>query len=184
MLSDSVRLRKLVAGISLIGFPLAGVISSVFDANEGTGMTGKDLYAIAVAHHGSIMLAAVIFIVSSILTVPAVGGILHLVKGRGAGLVHVGAGFALIGAFGHMGYAVWQMMLAPAGTPKPIITALDTALQEALADPEILKVWAASGMSPYPKAQRTPEGAAAYLKSEIKRWGDVIRDNHIEASTQ
>ncbi|MBN8937055.1 MAG: tripartite tricarboxylate transporter substrate binding protein [Rhizobiales bacterium] len=80
--------------------------------------------------------------------------------------------------------AFWQMMLAPAGTPKPIITALDTALQEALADPEILKVWAASGMSPYPKAQRTPEGAAAYLKSEIKRWGDVIRDNHIEASTQ
>jgi hypothetical protein len=112
MLSDSVRLRKLVAGISLIGFPLAGVISSVFDANEGTGMTGKDLYAIAVAHQGSIMLAAVIFIVSSILTVPALGGILHLVKGRGAGLVHVGAGFALIGAFGHMGYAVWQMMLA------------------------------------------------------------------------
>jgi tripartite-type tricarboxylate transporter receptor subunit TctC len=79
--------------------------------------------------------------------------------------------------------AFWQIMLAPAGTPKPIINALDAALQEALADPEILKVWAVSGMAPYPKEQRTPEGAAAYLKSEIKRWGEVVRDNHIEAPT-
>jgi tripartite-type tricarboxylate transporter receptor subunit TctC len=77
--------------------------------------------------------------------------------------------------------AFWQIMLAPAGTPKPIIDALDAALQEALADPEILRIWAASGMTPYPKAQRTPAGAAAYLSSEIKRWGDVVRDNHIEA---
>ena len=75
----------------------------------------------------------------------------------------------------------WQIMLAPAGTPKPIVDALDGALQEALTDPDILKAWAASGMVPYPKAQRTPAGAAAYLKSEIGRWGQVVRDNKIEA---
>ena len=75
----------------------------------------------------------------------------------------------------------WQIMLAPAGTPKPIVDALDVALQEAMDDPEILKVWAASGMAPYPKAQRTPAGATAYLKSEIDRWGQVVRDNNIEA---
>jgi tripartite-type tricarboxylate transporter receptor subunit TctC len=75
----------------------------------------------------------------------------------------------------------WQIMLAPAGTPKPIVDAIDGALQEAMNDPEILKVWAASGMAPYPKAQRTPAGAAAYLKSEIARWGQVVRDNKIEA---
>ena len=34
---------------------------------------------------------------------------------------------------------------------------------------------------PYPKEQRTPAGAAAYLKSEIERWGQVVRDNKIEA---
>ena len=71
----------------------------------------------------------------------------------------------------------WQIMLAPAGTPKPIVDAIDGALQEALDDPEILKVWAQSGMAPYPKAQRT----LAYLKSEIDRWGQVVRDNKIEA---
>jgi tripartite-type tricarboxylate transporter receptor subunit TctC len=75
----------------------------------------------------------------------------------------------------------WQIMLAPAGVPKPIITALDSAVQDALTDPDILKSWAASGMVPYPKAQQTPEGAATYLKSEIARWGKVVRDNKIEA---
>jgi tripartite-type tricarboxylate transporter receptor subunit TctC len=75
----------------------------------------------------------------------------------------------------------WQIMLAPAGTPKPVVDALDAALQEAIDDPEILKIWAASGMAPYPKAQRTPAGATAYLKSEIERWGKVVRDNNIEA---
>ena len=75
----------------------------------------------------------------------------------------------------------WQIMLAPTGTPKPIVDAIDGALQEAMNDPEIHKVWALSGMAPYPKAQRTPAGATAYLKSEIDRWGQVVRDNKIEA---
>src|SRR6195952_2528778 len=39
----------------------------------------------------------------------------------------------------------WQIMLAPAGLPKPIVDALDGAVQEALDDPEILKIWEASG---------------------------------------
>jgi len=75
----------------------------------------------------------------------------------------------------------WQIMLAPAGTPKPVVDALNGALQEALTDPDILKAWAASSMVPYPKAQQTPVGAATYLKSEIERWGQVVRDNKIEA---
>ena len=77
----------------------------------------------------------------------------------------------------------WHIMLAPAATPKPIITALNGALQEAMADPEILKIWANSGMAPYPPAQRTPEGAAAYLKQQIAHWGEVVRANNIEAPT-
>jgi tripartite-type tricarboxylate transporter receptor subunit TctC len=77
--------------------------------------------------------------------------------------------------------AFWHIFLAPAATPRPIIDTLNAAVQEAIADPEILKVWATSGMAPYPPAQRTPEGAAAYLKKEIGHWGEVVRANHIEA---
>jgi len=79
--------------------------------------------------------------------------------------------------------AFWHIMLAPAGTPAPIVAAVNAALQTAVDDPEILKVWAGSGMTPYPAAQRTPEGAAAYLKEQIAHWGEVVRDNKIEAPT-
>jgi tripartite-type tricarboxylate transporter receptor subunit TctC len=89
---------------------------------------------------------------------------------------------SLVAAYGpKLAIDFWQIMLAPAGTPKPIVDAIDGALQEAMDDPEILKVWALSGMAPYPRAQRTPAGATAYLKSEIDRWGEVVRDNKIEA---
>jgi tripartite-type tricarboxylate transporter receptor subunit TctC len=77
----------------------------------------------------------------------------------------------------------WHIMLAPAATPKPVVAALNAAVREALEDAAILKVWANSGMAPYPAAQRTPEGAAAYLKQQIAHWGEVVRDNKIEAPT-
>ncbi len=75
----------------------------------------------------------------------------------------------------------WHILLAPAGTPAPIIDALNAALQEAVADPDILAAWAKTGVSAYPKEQQTPAGAAAYLKKEIAHWGQVVRDNKIEA---
>jgi tripartite-type tricarboxylate transporter receptor subunit TctC len=77
----------------------------------------------------------------------------------------------------------WHILLAPAGTPAPIINALNGALQEAVQDPAILAAWAKTGVSAYPKEQQTPAGAAAYLKKEIAHWGQVVRDNNIEAPT-
>jgi tripartite-type tricarboxylate transporter receptor subunit TctC len=73
----------------------------------------------------------------------------------------------------------WHMLLAPAGTPRPIIDKLNAALRVALADPKVRKTYADGGMDEYPADQETPEAAAALLKSEIKRWGDVVRTNHI-----
>ena len=55
------------------------------------------------------------------------------------------------------------------------------ALRAALADPKVRKTFADGGMDEYPDAELTPEAAQALLKSEIKFWGDVIRDNHISA---
>jgi tripartite-type tricarboxylate transporter receptor subunit TctC len=77
----------------------------------------------------------------------------------------------------------WHIMLAPAGTPQPIVDALSAAVQEAVQDSQILTAWAKTGVSAYPKEQQTPAGAAAYLKKEIAHWGQVIRDNKIEAPT-
>jgi tripartite-type tricarboxylate transporter receptor subunit TctC len=73
----------------------------------------------------------------------------------------------------------WQALFAPAGAPEQIINTLNAALQETVSDPAIVNTWAAEGVSAFPKDQRTPAAAAAMLKSEIARWGQVIRDNNI-----
>jgi len=36
------------------------------------------------------------------------------------------------------------------------------------------------GFSPFPKEQRSVTAANAMMKSEIARWGQVIRDNNIQ----
>ena len=73
----------------------------------------------------------------------------------------------------------WHMLLAPAGTPRPIVDKLNAALRTALADPKVKKLFADGGMDEYPTSEETPEAAAALLKNEIKLWGDVVRANHI-----
>jgi hypothetical protein len=37
-------------------------------------------------------------------------------------------------------------------------------------------------VSPYPKDQRSVAAARTLLKSEIARWGQVVRDNNIQGS--
>ncbi len=74
----------------------------------------------------------------------------------------------------------WNALFAPAGTPQPIIDKLNAALQEIASDPAMLKLWGDMGVVPYPKDQRTTAAARSILRSEIARWGQVVRDNHIE----
>ena len=52
-------------------------------------------------------------------------------------------------------------------------------MQEAVSDPAIIKIWDSEGFFIYPEQMRTPAAANALLKSEIERWGQVIRDNDI-----
>ena len=78
----------------------------------------------------------------------------------------------------------WHALFAPAGMPDAIVQRLNAALQEIMSDPAVLKSWEATGVSPYPKEQRSRAAARALLKSEIARWGQVVRDNNIQAPTQ
>jgi hypothetical protein len=48
-----------------------------------------------------------------------------------------------------------------------------------VADPAIVEAWAAQDVSVFPAGQRSPAAADALLRSEIARWGQVIRDNNI-----
>jgi tripartite-type tricarboxylate transporter receptor subunit TctC len=81
----------------------------------------------------------------------------------------------------NMDLEFWHILFAPAGTPRPIIDRLNAALRHALADAKVKEAFDKNGMELYPADQETPEIATAMLKSEIKRWGDVIRTNKITA---
>ena len=96
------------------------------------------------------------------------------------------AGLPELKTMGQLGYKkldidFWHMLLAPAGTPRPIIDKLNSALRAALADPKAQQTFAEGGMDPYPPDELTPEAASALLKREIKLWGDVIHANNIAA---
>ncbi len=67
----------------------------------------------------------------------------------------------------------WFGMLAPAGTPAPIIKRLNTLLNDVLKDPNIVKITQRQGLNPVPS---TPEELTALMKSELKRWREVITE--------
>ena len=94
------------------------------------------------------------------------------------------AGLPDLPTMGELGYNkldidFWHMLLAPAGTPRPIVDKLNAALRVALTDARVRKTFADGGMDLFSAEEETPEAAGALLKREIKLWGDVIRANHI-----
>ena len=69
----------------------------------------------------------------------------------------------------------WFGFFAPKGTPKDIIAKLNAATVEALADPAIQKRFTELGLDVAPRAQQTPEGLAAFQKTEIDKWWPIIK---------
>jgi tripartite-type tricarboxylate transporter receptor subunit TctC len=73
----------------------------------------------------------------------------------------------------------WQAVFAPSGTPDVVVNKLNAALQNVVADPALLKIWASTDVEAYPKAEQSVAAAKTIFKSEIARWSQVIRDNNI-----
>jgi tripartite-type tricarboxylate transporter receptor subunit TctC len=78
----------------------------------------------------------------------------------------------------------WFGFWAPKGTPKEIVAKLNAATTEALADPAIQKRFTELGLDVAPPAQQTPEGLAAFQKTEIAKWWPIIKDAGIGAQAQ
>ncbi len=68
--------------------------------------------------------------------------------------------------------SAWDALFAPAGTPAPIIARLNEAVQKALADPELRQQLQERGAEAAPG---TPQALAAFVRSELTRWGDAVR---------
>ena len=72
----------------------------------------------------------------------------------------------------------WWGLAAPAGLPKPIADKLYTATQAALKSPELQAAFDREGAA---TVEMTPAQFADYIKTEIDKWGHVVKEGNIHA---
>jgi tripartite-type tricarboxylate transporter receptor subunit TctC len=77
--------------------------------------------------------------------------------------------------------SVWSAMWAPKGTPREIISKLNSAVVEALADQSVQRRLADLGQEIPARDQQTPAALAAFQAAEIERWWPIIKDAGIKA---
>jgi tripartite-type tricarboxylate transporter receptor subunit TctC len=71
----------------------------------------------------------------------------------------------------------WWGILAPAGTPKPIIDKLVLELNKALVLPDVRKTLTETmGMD---VAALNPEDTQKWILGQMEKWGKVVKDNNI-----
>jgi tripartite-type tricarboxylate transporter receptor subunit TctC len=71
----------------------------------------------------------------------------------------------------------WFALLAPAGTPQPIIDKVRAESLKVLADPEMQKKFATLGLD---IIGSTPEETRAAIANDIPKWAQVIKDANIK----
>ncbi|MFL5091759.1 MAG: Bug family tripartite tricarboxylate transporter substrate binding protein, partial [Xanthobacteraceae bacterium] len=74
--------------------------------------------------------------------------------------------------------SLYYGLVAPAGTPRPIIDKLNKALRTALASDEVRKRLATDGAEPTPSS---PEEYAAQIDREETKWSKVVKDSGAKA---
>jgi tripartite-type tricarboxylate transporter receptor subunit TctC len=67
---------------------------------------------------------------------------------------------------------IWLGIMAPAGTPKPVIERLNAEINRMLAKPELRESWTKQGAVPM---VMTPEEFDRYLRADIEKWAEVVK---------
>ena len=72
----------------------------------------------------------------------------------------------------------WYGVLAPAGTPKPIVARLNAEIVRVMHAPDLQERFAATGTEP---RTSTPEEFAEFIRQEMAKWGKVVRQAGLKA---
>jgi tripartite-type tricarboxylate transporter receptor subunit TctC len=72
---------------------------------------------------------------------------------------------------------VWLGLVAPKGTPQPIVEKLQRQVAQVLADPGIKQKADAAGLYP---STSTPAEFAAFIRKEAERWSPVVKETGIQ----
>jgi tripartite-type tricarboxylate transporter receptor subunit TctC len=75
--------------------------------------------------------------------------------------------------------SIWIGVMAPAGTPRPIVELLNREINKILMRPDIQESWKRQGAN---TMVMSPEEFGAYVESEIERWGKLIKANNINVN--
>jgi len=67
---------------------------------------------------------------------------------------------------------IWLGLMAPAGTPKPILDKLATATNAFVKRPDIVKLWKEQGALPM---AMTTEEFDKFLRGDIAKWAEVVK---------
>ncbi len=111
----------------------------------------------------------------------------HVTSGRLRGLAVTSAKrtpaapeFPTVAESGLPGYEAvsWYGVLAPAGTPREIVARLNSEIVRALKLPDVRQLMLAQGAEP---VSESPEQFAALIKSDVVKWGEVVRKSGAKA---
>jgi tripartite-type tricarboxylate transporter receptor subunit TctC len=72
----------------------------------------------------------------------------------------------------------WQGIVAPAGTPRRIVDALAAQIAKLLSAPETRDKMTALALEIL--SGSTPDGFAAFMKTEVDRWADIVKKSGAE----
>jgi tripartite-type tricarboxylate transporter receptor subunit TctC len=67
---------------------------------------------------------------------------------------------------------IWLGLMAPAGTPKPVIDKINAAVNAAIKRPDIVKLWTQQGAVPM---SMTSEEFDKFLRGDIVKWAEVVK---------
>jgi tripartite-type tricarboxylate transporter receptor subunit TctC len=78
----------------------------------------------------------------------------------------------------HFQFTQWLTLLAPANTPREVVTRLNTALKNTLESKDVRDKFSQQGFDAF---ITTPEEAGKFIEAEVKRFGTLIKNRKITA---